>query len=60
MTHLLSTKPLLAGACTAILIADVLALLLDAKLTDGASAIIVPFLVNCAAAASVVTRCIVR
>ena len=58
MTHLTPTKPLLAGACAAILIAGVLALLLDVKLIDGASAIVVPFLVNCAAAGSLVARCI--
>jgi hypothetical protein len=60
MTHLTPTKPLLAGAGAAILIAGALALLLDAKLAEGASAIVVPFLVNCAAAASLVARCSAR
>jgi hypothetical protein len=60
MTHLTPTKPLLAGAGAAILIAGALALLLNAKPADGASAIVTPFLVNCAAAASLVTRFVVR
>jgi hypothetical protein len=50
-------KPLLASA--AILVVGVLALLLDVRLTDGASALIVPFLVTCAAAASLVARSVV-
>jgi hypothetical protein len=60
MRHVTPTKPLLASASAAILVAGVLALLLDVRLTDGASALIIPFLVNCAAAASLVARCAVR
>jgi hypothetical protein len=54
------TRPLLAGVSAAILIAGVLALLLEVKLTDDASVIIVPFLVDCAAAASLVAPCVAR
>jgi hypothetical protein len=57
MRHVTPTKPLLASA--AILVVGVLALLLDVRLTDGASALIVPFLVTCAAAASLVARSVV-
>jgi hypothetical protein len=60
MRHVTPTEPLLASACAAILVAGVLALLFDVRLTNGASALIVPFLVNCAAAASLVARCVVR
>lgn len=60
MTHLPPAKPLLATACAAILGAGVLTLLLDANLIEGTSAAIVPFLVNCAAAASLVARCILH
>ena len=60
MMHLPLTKPLLAGACAGILVAGALALLPNVSLIGGVSATVVPFLVNCAAAASLVTRCVVR
>jgi hypothetical protein len=57
---MMPTKPLVAGACATILIAGARALLLDGKLTEGAGAVVVPLMVNCADAASLVTRCSLR
>jgi hypothetical protein len=61
MGHLPPTTPLLAGACAGALLAGVFALLLDASLVGGIpSATVVPSLVNCAAAGSLIARCMTR
>jgi hypothetical protein len=61
MRHLSSAKLLLAGTCTGAMLASVLALLLDASLASAVpSATLVPSLVNCAAAGSLIARCIAR
>jgi hypothetical protein len=61
MNHLLNATTLVAGAAAGALLAGVFALLLDASLIDAAtSATVMPSLINCAAAGSLVARCITR
>ena len=61
-TKLLSHAiPPLAGACAGLLVAPFYALVLAAGLTDGvATATVVASFVNCAAAGSLIARCVVR
>jgi hypothetical protein len=61
MKHLPNATPLVGGACAGALLAGVLALVLETTLTNGiATASVVQSLVNCAAAGSLVARCVAR
>ena len=61
MKHLPNATPLLTGACAGALLAGTLALVLETILTNGiATASVVQSLVNCAAAGSLVARCVTR
>jgi hypothetical protein len=56
-----AATPLLTGACAGALLAGVLALVFETTLTNGiATASVVQSLVNCAAAGSLVARCVIR
>jgi hypothetical protein len=56
-----NVTPCLLGACGGALLAGVFTLLLEQSLTDGVAATtIASSLVNCAAAGSLVARCIAR
>ena len=61
MKHLPAATPFLTGACAGALLAGTLALVLETTLTNGiATASVVQSLVNCAAAGSLVARCVIR
>ena len=61
MKHLPNATPLLTGACAGALLAGTLALVLETTVTNGiATASVVQSLVNCAAAGSLVAKCVMR